>query len=626
MVDEGADGGLACEEEEQTMSERQRFNLHLPGLLKVLAEHLYTSKKVGVRELLQNAHDSCMRRKIEAGERHYAPRIDVRLDAQHRLLTIADNGNGLTEEEIGTYLATIGRGYTRELRERLAFDSPEEAAALIGQFGLGFLSAFLLAGEVTLITRSIQGGPALRWFSTGDEHYDLAEGQRDEVGTTVELKIKPAASFVLDEQTLCDTIRTYADFLPIPIHVNGDPTPVNLMAPPWEDVEPHRATLDYIRRAFGKVRPLCVIPLHDAKVSIGHDRISVPLAGFLFVPPGSVASVREYGDLSVYIRRMFICERERDLLPGWARFVRGVVECPLLQPTASREGIHQDENFELVRQALEEQLGEGLRALARDDPATWRKLVRGHSDVIIGWAVRDPDFFDKVQDIVTFRTTRGPLSLPEYLEQSGGRLFYVTRELGSLQEQVLAEGRDVPAIDASWFSVTPFLERYARQHPEVQLVQLDGEAQQLLRPVPEGPFAALLEHFRSQGVRAAVASFRPAEAPAVVLYPQGAELAREAEASLQAGDLPGPLAGLVHDYIETHFSDRDELAGTLYLNSANPFVRRLAEQPPAPEVLAGALGLIHQVARLFAGRMLGAADAVSCFASLTRSLEGLVRP
>ena len=100
------------------MSERQRFTLHLPGLLKVLAEHLYSSKKVGVRELIQNAHDSCVRRKIERNEPGYRPRIDVALDAPRRLVVITDNGNGLTEEEIGTYLSTIGRDYTRELRER----------------------------------------------------------------------------------------------------------------------------------------------------------------------------------------------------------------------------------------------------------------------------------------------------------------------------------------------------------------------------------------------------------------------------------------------------------------------------------------------------------------------------
>lgn len=623
------------------MVERNRFTLHLPGLLKVLAEHLYASKKVGVRELIQNAHDSCTRRQIERAERGYRPRIDLRIDFARKTLFISDNGNGLNEEEIRTYLSTIGRGYTRELRERLAFTSPEEAAALIGQFGLGFLSAFLLAGEVTLITRSATGGPALRWYSTGDEHYELCETQRDEIGTTVELKIKPGASFILNETTLRDAVRTYADFLPIPItidsvgkpgrvahdhRVGDDREPINLMGPPWEDVEPQQAINDYIARAFNGMKPLCVIPLHDGKVQVGDGQLTVPLSGFLFVPPGSVASVREYGDLNVYIRRMFICERERELLPTWARFVRGVIECPLLQPTASREGIHQDENFELVRQTLEKQLGEGLQELARDEPAVWRKVVKGHSDVIVGWAVTDPDFFEKVEDIVTFRTTRGQLSLPEYLEQSGGKLYYVTRELGSLQEQVLAEGRDVPAIDASWFSVAPFLEKYARRHDRVELVQLDGEAQQLLRPVPDGAFAKLLAHYRARGIRARVAVFRPTEAPALILYPQGAELAREAEASMQAGDLPGPLAGLVQNYIEGRFSDRDELAGTLYLNTSNAVIRRLVEVPLAPAVMACVLDLLLPMARLFAGRMLSAADAVGAFAEVTRSLEGLTRP
>src|SRR5208282_1801645 len=111
----------------------------------------------------------------------------------------------------------IGRGYTRELRERLALCSPTEAAELIGQFGLGFLSAFLLSNEVTLTTRSFQGGPSLRWHSTGDENYDLVpDDTQTEIGTTVQLKIKPAASFILQERNLLETIRTYADLVPTP--------------------------------------------------------------------------------------------------------------------------------------------------------------------------------------------------------------------------------------------------------------------------------------------------------------------------------------------------------------------------------------------------------------------------
>jgi molecular chaperone HtpG len=609
------------------MSERHRFSLHLPGLLKVLAEHLYTSKKVGVRELIQNAHDSCVRRRVEAAEPDYRPRIDLFLDPVRRQLTVRDNGQGLTADEIETYLSTIGRGYTRELRDRLALCSPDEAAELVGQFGLGFLSAFLLASEVTLLTRSARGGSALRWFSSGDEHYETGPGQRDEPGTTVTLRLKPAASFLLDEAALVEAVRTYADFLPAPIHVGAGDEPVNLMAPPWDADDPLAAARDYIARAFHGTRPLCVLPLHDGTIDLGHDTIAVPLRGFLFVPPGSVASVREFGDLRVYIRRMFICDRERDLLPPWARFVRGVLECPALQPTASREGIHQDEQFDLVRRAVEAQLGEGLRRIARDDPDTWRRIVRGHADVIMGWAVTDHEFFERVEDIVTFRTTRGPLSLPEYLEQSRGTLYYVTRELGSLQEQLLAEGRNVPAIDASWFSVTPFLEKYASRHPGVGLVRLDGEAEQLLRPAPEGAFAALLEWYEGQGVRARAASFRPAEVPALVLYPQGAELAREAEASFEAGDLPGPLAGLVREYVEGRFAGED-LGGTLYLNAACPLVRRLAGWTPAEPGAAASrdavLTLVWQTARLFAGRMLTAADAVAAFGAVSESLGRLL--
>ncbi len=608
------------------MSERQRFTLHLPGLLKVLAEHLYSSKKVGVRELIQNSHDSCVRRRVEGGENDYHPRIDITVDPAKRILTISDNGYGLTQEEITNYLSTIGRGYTRELREKLSVFSQSEATELIGQFGLGFLSAFLLASEVVLTTRSFQGGPCYRWQSVGDEYYDLAPGWREEIGTTVELKLKPSVSFLLQERALLDTVRMYADFLPIPIHVQGDEDAVNLMQPPWEAEDPDQAMQDYIKRTFHGGDPLTIIPLREARVDLGHDTLTVPLKGFLFVPPGSVASVREFGDLNVYIRRMFICERERDLLPPWARFVRGVVDSPLLQPTASRESIHQDENFELVRQALEEQLGEGLRQVAESAPSVWKRIVRGHSDVIIGWAVNDNEFFERVEDIVTFRTSRGPLSIKEYLELSGGKLYFVTRELGSLQEQLLAEGRDVPAIDASWFAVTPFLEKYASRHQEVSLIQLDGEAEQLMRSVPEERFLTLLRFYREQGIRARVASFKPAEAPALLLYPQGAEMAREAEASREAGDLPPPLAGLVDQYIAQKFAGGQDLKGTLYLNAGCPLIRQLAENPPTPALFQAVLTLLHQIARLFAGRMLSAADAVEAFRETTGAIAGLLQP
>src|SRR5262249_52405535 len=148
--------------------------------------------------------------------------------------------------------------------------------------------------------------------------------------------------------------------------------------------------------------------------------------------------------------------------------------------------------FEAVRQTLAEQLSEGLRRLADEEPATWRRIVHGHSDVIMGWASKDRDFFRLVADAVPLRTTRGRLALPEYLRASGNIIYYVTRELGSLQEKILAEGRDVPAIDASWFAVPSFLQDYAALHPGVSLVRLDDDSESLLRPIAAGEFTELL--------------------------------------------------------------------------------------------------------------------------------------
>lgn len=603
----------------------QTFKLHLPGLLKVLAEHLYTNKNVAIRELIQNAHDSCTRRMLLEKGQSYRPRIDLAIDRARNILIIADNGVGLTAAEIDDYLATIGRSSTREIKEQLALLQPDDAAKLIGQFGFGFLSAFLIASEVTVITRSIQPGSAgLRWRSSGNETYTVEPATRHDAGTTIELAIKPAAAFVLQHQLLVEIIRKYADFLPIPIHLGFDPVPINLMRPPWQEADQRTALFQYIQRTFHLDDSLWVIPLKPHTVSLDNDHVVLPLEGFLFVPPATTVSVHEYGDLAVYIRGMFICEGERDLLPSWARFVRGVIDCPALQPTASREGLHQDEIFVLIRQALAEQLGSAIRQVARQTPDTWKLIVHSHVDLIRGWAVKEDRFFELVADLVPFQTTRGRLALPEYLQLTGDHLYYVTQKLGSLQEKLVAEGHDVPVIDASTFSVLPFLEMYAQRHPGLRLVPLDDQAGQLLRPVSEHAFRHLLEWYRRQGIRAQVAAFKPQEIPAMMRYPANADFVLDTEHALASGTLSGPLAALVGTYIQNLDITAEELKGTLYLNASCPFIQQLAGLPDDTVQVPAMLTILYHVARLFAGRALSLADATGAFQATTDALKELL--
>jgi molecular chaperone HtpG len=138
---------------------------------------------------------------------------------------------------------------------------------------------------------------------------------------------------------------------------------------------------------------------------------------------GSIVSIREYGDVSVYIRRMFVTEEERELLPRWAKFVRGVVESPILNPTVSREQVRRDEVFYQIQTAIEDQLIAFLQDLAEHNPAAWRNIVIAHNDLIKAWALESRTFFDAVCDLVTFETSRGRLSVQEYLQASGGRFI-----------------------------------------------------------------------------------------------------------------------------------------------------------------------------------------------------------
>lgn len=610
---------------EQPDSNKHEFQIYLPGLLKVLAESLYSTKKVAIRELIQNAHDSCIRRRVETKQATYKPRVDVTIDEENQTVTITDNGSGLTEEDVRTYLATIGRSYTRQLGENLSIFNPEEASQLIGQFGMGFLSAFLVASEVVLTTRSYkEGSPTLQWRSNGDVHYELEEVDEAPVGTSVELHVKANSSFMLIEGVLSDTISQYADFLPIPVYLNGDFYPVNAQRPPWEALDPTQATRDYIQRVFRVPSPLAVIELSDQVIDLGHDTMTIPLEGFVFIPPGSVASVQEFGDMNVFIRRMFICERQRDLLPSWARFVRGVVDCTYLQPTASREDLHQDDNFMFIQQAIEEQLLKGLRRVADEDPTTWKQIVRGHTDVIMGWAVQDNEFFEQVADIVTFRTTRGQLSMRDYLKETDGKIYYVTRQMGSLQERLLGEGHGVPVIDASWFAVTPFLKKFANQNQGTELVQLDGESNQLMRPVDDEKFDAISEFFMRRDIKARVVTFKPEDVPAIVIYPKDAEFIMETRSALDSDELPGPLAGLVSDYVNRLSKEQeDDLEGTLYVNASNDLIVKLSKLQPNTGRDA-ALMLIYQMAKLFSGRMLDNLQISEAFRGAGDSINQLL--
>jgi molecular chaperone HtpG len=602
--------------------------IHLPGLLKLLGEHLYSNPQVAVREMVQNAHDSCVRRREEdkSVADAYQPSIAIFVDAGERQLVIEDNGSGLTREEIATFLATVGRGYTGQLRAELESAGRAEALDLIGMFGLGLLSAFMVALRIEITTASYQTPEtAWRWISEGGQSYALRRATRESVGTTVRLDLRDDAKFLLEPSTLEDILTVYAEFLTIPIFVNRGAEPINGQPAPWqqENEQGVGQTARYIAwvEARRGMRPLTVIPLEDVTLEDGRH---VPLDGVLYVPPRSIISIQEYGDVTIYVRHMLITERERDLLPEWARFVTGVIDCPLLNPTASRESLRHDEIYGAVQAALARQLLAHFERLAESAPVDWAAVVQAHNDLIKGWAVRSPELFVRVADLVVFKTSRGQLTLPEYLHENPGRIFYYGDDDGVTQALALFEARRLAVVDARWFADVAFLRAYGEVYG-VPAEELAPGAGYLFATVddPEGVWQPLLDAYRAEGYPVRLLSFEPEHLPMILLYPPGAERLRRAQRNMDDGRYAGPIRRLVRGYLDRQQPDEAVLKGTLHLNARNPLLRRVRDLGPEHADFNPLLGILVANARMFAGQGLSAQDAIACFEQINRSLARL---
>ena len=608
------------------------IHLHVPGVLKLLSEHLYSDPRIALRELIQNAHDSCLRRMAEDPNlpSDYHPTIDIRINLDNRTLSIIDNGSGLTPEEIHQYLATIGRGYTSELRQRLEFGSHNEAQNLIGQFGLGLLSAFLVAERLVIDTRSYQqGAGAYTWESTGNAEYKLWEAPDQNIGTSYTLYLKVDGEYLLNERLVGETVRLYANYLQIPITLNGNPMPVNAMTAPWYNDSSRDDYLQFVNEHTEWHAPLSILPLVNLVDEVqvtdrSQDVVLTPLRGVLVIPPSTTVSLREYGMVTVYIRRMFITDSELDLLPHWARFVTGIIDSPALTPTASRESIRHDEAFYSIQRALEDQLLDHFQILAREYPKNWQQIIEAHSDLFKGWALESPNLFDIVADQIAFATNEGDLPLAEIAERSGGTISYLTdkRDVNLLMLLNTVQGSLV--VDASGFADEAFLQLYAARRVTVRICPFET-AIEVLMPTADDPsrYQPMIDYYSNQGVVVRIVSLDSSEIPAFLIDPS-----KETDVvSDEMGEvsLEESVSFLVREFRRLHPVDNN-VTEMLFLNATSPLIARLAEAESDSLWWSAMLEILYRIAQINSGKLRSPDKMREAYALLTFSLNQLIRP
>lgn len=438
------------------------FQTEVKQLLHLVIHSLYSNKEIFLRELISNASDAAEKLRFEALDKpnllkdgsELAIKIDFDKDA--KTITISDNGVGMTREEVIGNLGTIAKSGTKEFFEHLTGDKSKDSQ-LIGQFGVGFYSAYIVADKVTVNTRcaGADATDGVRWESTGDGEFTIEPITKAQRGTEIILHIKDDEIEFLDEYKLKGLITKYSDHIALPIQMLQEVTPESdedkkddedkaEVKKEWETVNKAKALW---------LRPKSEITDEEYKEfykHISHD-FSDPLAwshnkvegnqeysSLFFIPeraPFDLWDRERKSGLQLFVQRIFIMENA-DLLPSYLRFVKGVIDSNDLPLNVSRELLQHNRVLEKIKKATVKKVLDLLAKMAKNDPAKYEQFWSAFGQVIKEGPVEDSDNKDKIAKLLRFASTHSDtskqeVSFEEYIarmKEEQKYIYYVTAE------------------------------------------------------------------------------------------------------------------------------------------------------------------------------------------------------
>jgi molecular chaperone HtpG len=410
--------------------ERHEFQAEVRQLLDLMVHSLYSEKDIFLRELISNASDALDKLRFEqltrsdlaAGE----PQIVLEVDRAARTLAIRDSGIGMTRDEVIRNIGTIARSGTREFLAAARDAGRADAALppeLIGQFGVGFYSAFMVADRIELVTRRAGLDGATRWESTGDGAYTIGDAERAEPGTTVTLHLKPADEEhglrdYTSEAVLREIVKRYSDFVAYPIRI-GDGEPLNSQKAIW-DRPKSEVTDDEYREFYHHVSHDWNAPLRTVPVKLEGTLEAYALLYVPQKPPFDLYSPEMRRGVQLYVKRVFVMDECKDLMPTWLRFVKGVVDAHDLPLNVSREILQKDRRIQVIRKQLVKKVLATLDEMKRDKPDEYLTFWTAFGPVLKeGLLAPEPADPDKLLDLVIAPSTHGtqPTSLADYVSR-----------------------------------------------------------------------------------------------------------------------------------------------------------------------------------------------------------------
>ncbi|CEO10326.1 heat shock protein 90 [[Clostridium] sordellii] len=478
-------------------NKRGNISIHTENIFPIIKKWLYSDKDIFIRELISNGCDAINKYKklVSLGEvknsNQEEYKIDVTIDKENQLLIFEDNGIGMTEEEVEKYINQVAFSGAEDFVNKYK-DKVSEESDIIGHFGLGFYSAFMVAKKVQIDTLSYkENEQAVRWISEGQTEYEIGQSDsRKERGTTITLFLDEDSKEFLEEYEVRNIIDKYCSFLPVDIylHVKGkeekeeDEKPLNDTYPLWLK-SPKDCTDEEYKEFYRKVFKTFDEPLFWIHLNVDYP---FNLKGILYFPKLKNEFELIEGKVKLYNNQVFVADNIKEVIPEFLLLLKGVIDCPDLPLNVSRSFLQNDKDVSKISKHIVKKVADKLKALHKNEKENYEKFWDDIQVFIKFGCLKDESFYEKIKDIILYKTINNEyLTLNEYLEnckeKHENKVFYVSDEEQQSQYIKLFKDYNLDAVILDSTIDNHFMSFIEYKNPGVVFNRIDADLSEVLK-------------------------------------------------------------------------------------------------------------------------------------------------
>ncbi|MEY3543925.1 MAG: molecular chaperone HtpG [Cyanobacteriota bacterium] len=472
-------------------AEQGQIQIHTENIFPIIKKAVYSGHEVFLRELVSNGVDAISKRRMAAMAGDCSegpePKISIRIDREAKTLTISDNGIGMSADEVKRYINQVAFSSAEDFLEKYK----QEDDAIIGHFGLGFYSSFMVAKQVELVTLSArEGSEAVRWSCDGSPNFSLEAAQRSEPGTDVVLHLMEEEEEYIEPARIRTLITTYCDFMPVEVQLEGET--VNKREAPWRQSPRDLTDSDYIE-LYRYLYPFQGDPLLWVHLNTDYP---YNLQGILYFPKFTGRADWEKGEIKLYCNNVFVSDSIKEVVPRYLLPLRGVIDSPDIPLNVSRSALQTDRRVRSIGGFVAKKVADRLKQLHRDEPKRYAEIWESLAPFIKIGAMEDDKFAEQVADLVLFGTTAAagegdsPDPIPgdnnktfttlagyrsRLSADNDKRILYCTDEAGQAGALALWKEQGAEVLLADTFIDTQFIPWLEYRHEELKFQRVDSE-------------------------------------------------------------------------------------------------------------------------------------------------------